>query len=368
MTDARGKDQTGLLATTAERIHDWIADGQIAGAALAVARDAEPIAELYFGDAAPGEEACAKTLWPLASISKLYSAAMIMALVEQGVLTLSLPVHAILPEFKGGGREDVTLRHLLTHTSGLIYESPAHVERLRAKTPYDELIDEAYLYPLLFKPGERLSYSDYGLAVATRVAERATGMDRAGLIQSLVLDPAGLSESYFRLPDDAYDRLAAVAGAPAADSDGGMYTSRYAIDLAHPAFGAITTVGDLLRFGLHFAPDGPRIHSRAAVRTMTTDQTPGPTPGGIPSFESASAAIAWGIGFMIVSSGRRGAALLSPGSYGHGGASGCALWIDPVERISVAYVSNAHAGLGRLPFTRRSVGVVNSVLAALTRD
>lgn len=368
MGDVRGDDTSGLLGEAAARMAEWVDDGQVAGAALAVSHNGEQIAELYAGEAAPGRPADAQTLWPLASISKLYSVAMVMALVERGVLTLSLPIHAILPEFAGDPKSNITLRHLVTHTSGLVYESPVHEQRLRDQVPYDELIDEASLYPLLFAPGERLSYSDYGIAIATRVAERVCQKDREELIQSLVLDPAELGNSYFRLPDDQWARLAKVVGSPAEDSEGGMYTSRYAIDLAHPAFGAITTAGDLLRFGEHFAPNGPRFLSRAAVRTMTTDQTGGHTPGNVAGSSGVARPMPWGAGFMIATAGGPGAALLSPGSYGHGGASGCALWIDPVERIVIAYVSNAHAGLGRLPFTRRGSGIVNAVLAALTRD
>jgi CubicO group peptidase (beta-lactamase class C family) len=80
-----------------------------------------------------------------------------MALVERGALLLSTPVHAVLPDFRGDGREAITLRHLLTHTSGLVYESPEMEQRLIAQTPIEAMIDEAYTYPLMFSPGTKHS-------------------------------------------------------------------------------------------------------------------------------------------------------------------------------------------------------------------
>lgn len=365
----QGFDETSRLTGVRERIAGWIAGGEIRGAALAVASGGEQVAELHFGEAAPGRPADASTLWPLASISKLYSAAMIMSLVERGEMLLAMPANLVLEGFAGGPKDQVRLRHFLTHTSGMIYESPAHEQRLRALTPYDELMDEAYLYPLMFEPGQRISYSDYGVALATRMAERITGKDRAELIHEYISQPAGLKDTFFRLADRDYERLAYVEGTPATGSDGAMYTSRYAIDLAHPSFGAITTVGDLLRFALLFAPSGKtRVHSRAAIRTMTSDQTGGHTPGGVPGLNWSDRPTPWGIGFMIATPDAFSPELLTPGSYGHGGASGCTVWIDPVEDLVVAYVSNKHAATGRIPFTRRLVTTVNGVVAALTSE
>lgn len=354
-TSGAGYDNSGKLASVCERIAGWVENGEINGTGLAVAVGDEQVAECYFGEATGGRPAAEETLWPLASISKLYSAAMIMALVERGELGLAMPVHTVLPEFTGGGKEQVTLRHLLTHTSGMIYESPVMEQRLKDQTPYDELIDEAYLYPLMFEPGALLSYSDYGIAIAGRVAERVTGVEFNDLVTELVTEPAGLEHTHMRPPRDVRDRLAHVVGPLAYGTEGSMYNSDYALNLAHPAFGTVTSAGDLLRFGLLFTPESPtRIHSRATLRAMTTDQTPGnvPTP--------------WGIAFMLANSGSPAPELLSAGSFGHGGATGCTLWTDSLENITIAYVSNKHAGTGRLPFTRRWHAVVNGVLAGLT--
>ncbi len=355
------------LGAVQARIQQWVDAGEINGAAVAVARGGEEVWSSHAGAAKAGVSAGPEVLWPLASISKLYTAAMIMALVELGELTLGMTVESILPEFTGGGKELVTLRHLLTHTSGMVYESPLHAERLQALTPYEDLIDESYVYPLLFRPGDKLSYSDYGIAVAARVAERVSGTDFVTLVNDLVLRPAGLTNTTFRPEDDELERVASVEGTYADGTEGAMYNSRYGLDLAHPAFGTLASVSDLLKFGLCFAPAGPRFLSEATVRAMVTDQTGGYTPAVIPGFMDSNVPAPWGIGFMIAKVGNPfGPDLLPAGSFGHGGASGCALWIDPVNQIVVAYVSNKHALTGRPPFTKRLVTVVNMVVASLT--
>jgi CubicO group peptidase (beta-lactamase class C family) len=290
-----------------------------------------------------------------------------MALVERGVISLGITVRSILPEFDGDGRETVTLRHLLTHTSGVIYESPEMEQRLIDQTPIDEIIDEAYTWPLQFPPGTKLSYSDYGYALAGRVAARVAGMSFPDLVRTTVLEPAGLTDTYMPPPRSEYGRLAYVEGPLAEGTPGAMYNSPYALDLAHPAFGTVSTVADLLRFGLLFDPNsGTRIFSEATVRTMTTDQTNGNTLGALGERDSG-APMRWGIGFMIKGQVGWGADLASPATFGHGGASGCSLQVDPVNEVAVAYVSNKHARTGREPFTIRQQTITNVAIACLTR-
>jgi CubicO group peptidase (beta-lactamase class C family) len=356
-----------LLPVT-ERLTRFIRAGEIDGAGLAVAVGGEPVFEWYGGQAAPGLPAGPAVLWPLASISKVYTAAAVMALVERGELTLGTRVCTVLPRFRGGGRDDVTLWHLLTHTSGLIYESPRMEELLRRQTPLDEIVDEAYEHPLQFLPGTRIGYSDYGIALAARVAATVAGRPFPELLRDLVLAPGDLRETFLPPPPDHYPRVARVRGAPAEGSAGAMYNSPYALALAHPAFGVVATLRDLLRFGLLFAPGGPRILSEATVRAMTTDQTGGRLLGTVLDRDE-EAPMGWGLGFMV-----RGATdpegffgdLFPPGSFGHAGASGCMLAVSPADGVTVAYVSNRHLNSDQDRFLHRNAVVLNGVLAALT--
>jgi beta-lactamase class C len=238
-------------------------------------------------------------------------------------------------------------------------------QRLIAQTPIDELVEEAYLYPLLFQPGTRHSYSDYGYLLAGRLAAEVAGLSFVELVQELVLAPAGLHDTYMAPPQSEYGRLAHVVGSLGYGTPGAMYNAPYALDLGHPAFGTVTTIADLVRFGQLFDfSSATRIHSTAALRTMTSDQTGGHVLGWFPGQPGAERPVPWGIGFMLLRPGF-GPDLMSPGSYGHGGASGCYLWIDPASEIVFAYASNKHGNTGRIPFTRRMVAATNVTLAAL---
>lgn len=359
-------DETGQLGAVLARVAEFVARGEVAGAGLAVARGGRLVAEGYWGQARPEQAAGPDILWPLASISKLYTAAAVMALVERGELTLSQPVSRFLPELAGEGREAITLRQLLTHTSGLIYESPQMEQVLLRHTPLDGILDEAYGHPLLFAPGAGYSYSDFGIGLAGRVAARAAGTPFPELVRELVLDPAGLEQTFMPPPAAAYARVATVAGVFAFGTDAAMYNSPYALALGHPAFGAVASVRDLLRFGLLFGPasGGHRILSEATIRAMTTDQTGGEARDHLSGLRRP-----WGLGFSVrASASQLGLGdLTSPSAFGHPGASGCTLVIDPSYDLALAYVSNQHGLSGWERWNARLDTVVNGVLAALTR-
>lgn len=361
-------DQTVLLGSVADFLKRLITDEQIGGTALAVAVGGEKIAEMYVGHGA-GHPAAAATLWPLASTTKLYTAAMIFSLVEQGVLTLSMPVKNVLPEFTGDGRERVTIRHLLTHTSGVQYEPEDMEQLLIRQRPMADILDAAYTKPLLFTPGTGWSYSDLGFGLLGQIATQATGIAYHELVSQLILVPAGLCDTYLVPPAEVESRITEVVRSMAAGTDGAMYNSKYARGLAHPAFGAIATVNDLLRFGLLFTPHSPvALFSRASVQTMTTDQVSA-VSWAEPDSPLSGSLRAWGAGFAL--KGAAGfPALASPGSYGHPGATGCLLWIDPEHDVVIAFVSNRHIGAeaNESTFFSRLERVVNVVLACLTRD
>src|SRR5918993_3169456 len=109
-----------------------VAQGGVDGAGIAIAAQGEPVFAYLSGEASPGTPASGETLWPLTSISKSYTAAAIMALVEEGRLGLWAKPSLVFPEFQGDGRDEITLRHLLTHTAGLPM-GPANDTELSAR-------------------------------------------------------------------------------------------------------------------------------------------------------------------------------------------------------------------------------------------
>ena len=356
------------FGAVAAQVEGFVRDGEIDGGALAVAVEGGIVAEAYYGEAAPGVPSDAATLWPLASISKVYTATAVMALVERGDITLGTTVRDIIPNFDGGGRQTVTVRHLLTHTSGLIYESPTMDELLARQPTLDEIVDEVVTQPLQFAPGSRFLYSDFGIGLAGRVATIVSGMSFPNLVRVLVLEPGGLRETFFPPEPVDYPRVARIVGSPAYESDSALYNSPYGLALGHPAFGAVASVRDLLRFGLRFTRGNKRsILSDATIRVMTSDQS----GGAIGNLMDTGPHLPrpWGLGFAIngdVPTLGFGD-LATPSAFGHPGASGCTLVNDPVFEITLAFVSNRHLQTDVALFSARLDAIVNGVWAAVTR-
>ncbi len=336
-------------------LEQHVAAEAFAGAGLAVWRNGEMVLEHYAGSAAHRFPAGPDTLWPIASISKVYTAAAIMGLVEEGVLTLGTPAHLLLTDFRGPWRDEMRLRHLLTHTAGFIYESPQIEERLAAMTPLPDLVGEALGSALLFRPGTALRYADNNYLVAGYLAELATGESMPDIVRRRVAEAAGLCQTFFPPGPQHDSRIAVVRGVAAEATSGAMYNSRYARALAHPAFGVVATTTDLARFGSMFMPRGPRFLSEGSVRAMTTDQTGG-VPGVHPSMQgyAADLRVPWAIGFALQTAHLPGlySDLGSPRTFGHGGASGCVLVCDPECGVVVALTTNTHLRTGREPWTR----------------
>jgi CubicO group peptidase (beta-lactamase class C family) len=359
-----------MFATTQLLVDRYVRERAFDGAAVIAMQRGKFLLEHYSGEAAPELPSSSDVLWPLASISKLYSVTAIMRLIERGVLTVNTTVRQVLPHFDAPHFEKMRLRHLLTHTSGLPYESSEMTARLAAQTPLNALIDELRLAEPMFAAGSRHSYADYNTLLAAHMAETATGTPFDALVRTLVLEPARLFDTHFPPAPKLHARIAKVRGVLAEGTDGAMYNSAYALGLAHPAFGVVATATDLARFGHLFTSSGARLVSNATVRAMTSDQA-GFAVGehvalkGLP----ADAVIPFGFGFMLQTP--RVPALISElasmRAFGHGGASGCWLAIDPEIDLIVAVVSNAHVNLGRDAWSRRLQSIVNTVFAAVTQ-
>lgn len=328
-------------------IERYMASGEWAGAAVVVMRGDTIVLEHYAGAAAPGVPAAAGVLWPLASISKVYAAATIMRLVEMGELTLNTLAGSIFPEFASNGRAEVRIRHLLTHTAGMPYESPQMAELLRLQTPLAEMLQDALVAPQLFAPGSRLSYSDYHWLVLAEIARRVTGQEFATLMHDLVLQPMGLTQTVF--PIGGATPVAYVRGALAEGTEGSMYNSAYGRSLAHPAFGVAASARDVAQFARHFAPGGPRVLCEATVRAMTSDQTAG-VPGSYPVVTGLGDAPrhAWGIGWALQTASTPAlfSELASFQSFGHHGASGCQVIVDPAQDLVLVTLTNTHLNTG----------------------
>lgn len=344
-----------MSSRVAEVLEDAIGAGEYAGAAVGVSIDGRIVLEHYAGEARPGTPSSSDSIWPLASISKCFTAAMVMSLAERGDLSLETRVHDLLPRFAGDGREEIRVRHLLGHTSGLRYESPRLDELLLARSPLAVIIEEAFAAPPLFPAGTRFHYSDDAYLLAGLLAQVVTGDPYPYLVQSLVIEGMNLGATWVVPPLAVHDRIAQVRGVLAEGTDGAMYNSAYGRSLGHPAFGVVSSLRDVLRFAAHFAPGGPRIHRVATVSLLTEPQSG--LRGHHPLWPELGddVDIGWGLTFEVQTG--VGPATLSrrasPGAFGHPGASGCRVVVDPATRTVVVLLTNTHLRTGLIPWRTR---------------
>jgi CubicO group peptidase (beta-lactamase class C family) len=167
-----------------------------------------------------------RTVFDLASVTKVMATTFaVMLLVDDGALDVEAPVHTYLPDFRGGGKEAITLRHLLTHRAGLYQWQPVYYH---ASDP-----DAAYAYirdlPLAWGVGEGRHYSDLGFMLLGRVVERVAGRSLDDFLRGRLYGPLGLETIGFRFgtPGGGGDGEAVP---PAATSHGNPYENRMVHD------------------------------------------------------------------------------------------------------------------------------------------
>ena len=186
---------------------DLKAQGAV-GSAMTVTQDGKPLKTTYFGlaDQAAGRPVDADTLYHWASITKMFTAIAVLQLRDRGLLSLDDPIVDYLPEFKQvhnpfGKMQDITLKHLITHSSGLragtfpwrgdndwAPHEPQKWSQVAAMMPYTEIE---------FQPGSKFSYSNPGTSALGRVVEEVTGDDIEVYITKNILMPLGMTRSYF---------------------------------------------------------------------------------------------------------------------------------------------------------------------------
>lgn len=316
-----------LLASYQER-------GAFPGGVLAVG-DREGLLHLHpFGRLTYEAEAppvTAKTLYDLASLTKVVATTTLaMILVDEGKLELDQPVQELLPDFQGPGKKAVTVRHLLTHSSGLPALAPLYRE-IQGKEAYVERIQAM---ELVYPPGSRSTYSDLGMILLGEILERTAGQPLDALVHTGVLDPLGMRDTRFRPPPDLHPRIAPTEIDPWRGRlvQGEVHDENaFAMGGVAPHAGLFGTAGDLARFARMLLNrgtlDGHRIVSSETVDLFTRR-------AGIPESDRA-------LGWDTKSpEGSSAGTLFSPRSFGHTGFTGTSLWIDPERGLFVILLTN----------------------------
>jgi len=340
-----GRAQDKFAAIPA-RMQAFVDQGEISGAVTLVAsRDRiVHLAAVGQSDLAGGRKMETNDLFWIASMTKPMSATAVAMLVDDGKLSFDDPVEKYLPEFHGlwvlqeetaerrvlvPAVRPITLRDLLTHTSGL-----GEYVAYGPHWTLAEMIKGITREPLKFQPGSKWSYSTAGIDTLDRVVEVVGGVPFGEFMQRRLFDPLGMADSTFwPSPGQArrlvtnYRRNAETGKLePAAIyyMYGGAVTDRERPPLG--GAGLFSTAADLAKFYQMLLGggtlNGNRILKTDTVAELTRVQTGGLKAGFLPGS-------AWGLGFCLVEHPEGVTAVLSPGTFGHGGAHGTQSWADP---------------------------------------
>ena len=334
-----------------------VSRGAFPGAALVVGRGPEMVLLEGIGRTAWGGEKVdpARTVYDLASLTKVVATTTaVMLLVEDGRMELDAPVQRYLPEFSGGAKALVTVRHLLTHTSGL--PAGTDVGPLTAAEAMRKILQ----HPLENQPGSEVEYSDLGFVALFTAAERAAGEPVAELLARRVFAPLAMNDTRY-LPGEGCE-----ACAPTMVDDGQVIQGLVHDPIARTLGGVSGNAGlfapapDLARFAAMLANggelDGVRVLKKETIDLFTKRQ-----PG------SETRALGWDTPERDGSgaAGRK----ISPRAFGHTGYTGTSLWVDPDRRTWTILLTNRTfepRAANRIQALRRNVH--DGVALAATAD
>jgi CubicO group peptidase (beta-lactamase class C family) len=345
-----------------DSLRPFVDRGVLAGAVTLVATPERVLSleAVGYSDVAAKVPMKVDSLFWIASMNKPITATALMMLVDEGKVKLDDPVEAYLPEFKGQmvvalkegnvvvlkkPARPITVRNILSHTAGLVGQSP--LERELDTVPLRELTLAYGLLPLQFEPGSRWLYNNPGINTAGRIIEAVSGMPYEEFLKKRFFEPLGMKDTTFWPTEEQVKRLAKSYKPDAARK--GLEETRitqltYPLTdrkrHPYPAGGLFSTAADLGAFCRMILNggtlDGRRYLSEAAVREMTSTQT-----GDLLS--KGQGENGFGLGWMTSkkSTGDSGPAI--PGPCGHGGAYATNMSIDPGRGLITVYLVQ-HAG------------------------
>ncbi len=361
-------------------MRQFVEEGTISGAVTLVARrdGVAALDAVGLADLEAKSPMRADTLFWIASMTKPITAATVLMLQDEGKLSVDDPVEKHLPEFKGQWlahersaagmtlvrpARAITLRDLLTHTSGI-----GDVPSPRANTSLAELAMGYAREPLQFEPGSRWSYSNAGINTLGRIVEVVSGVKFEDFLRTRFFEPLGMKATTF-WPTKEQAKRVAKSYQPAKSGPGLEPAEIFIVKgglsdrtrTPFPSGGLFSTAEDIGRFYRMMLSGGTwrgrRLLSHAAVEELTRTQT-GDLPTGF------TKGMSYGLGFAVVKEPEGVTAMLSAGAFGHGGAYGTQSWADPrrdlilVLMIQRAKLPNADASDVRKVFQEVAAAAV----------
>lgn len=329
---ARGVDLTTLQARLERVLAQAVRDSAFPGGVAMVGSRSGILAEASVGvlDRADPVWPDARTIWDLASLTKVVGmTSAVLHLAQQGRLDLEAPVQRYLPEWTGPGKERVTLRHLLTHSSGLPAWRPLYKE---ANTPAEALA-LVLATPLDTVPGTRMVYSDLGAILLAQVATRVAGQSFDRYVTERIFRPLGMRETGWRPARALRARIAPTEVDPWRQRHlrGEVHDENaFALGGVSGHAGLFSTAADLSRLARAYLGygrlDGVRVFDSAMVARFTAR----------PDSPLSNRALGWEKPTASNSAGSR----LSPSAFGHTGFTGTSLWIDPAQDVFILLLTN----------------------------
>lgn len=273
-------------------------------------------------------------LFLIGSISKVYTATLVMRLCEIGLLDLDTPVITYIPELElasASAREEITLRHLLSHSAG--FEGDRFIDYGRGDDALAKAIAEFATLTQWFRPGSFYSYCNAGFSLTGRIIEKVTGKPFEQVMSEELIDPLGLEQTFI-FPEHALGRPFATGHKVDRREGVSVAESQSLPRCVNAAGGIMSSIGDLMRFArLHLGNgevDGIRIISEESALAMREA-----------FIEADTFDRSYGVGWSIVQ---------YPGvtAVGHGGAWGghrAHLTIVPERDFAIAMLVNADTGV-----------------------
>ena len=350
------------IADVRRALDDFVGRGAFPGGVLAVGHGGRLLDVMPFGNLThDGAGAVTpETLYDIASLTKIVATTtMAMMLVDGGRLSLDTPVDAFLPRFRGAGKERVTVRHLLSHSSGMDWWGPLYKE-LRGKPAYLERIQSM---DLVAAPGSAEKYSDLGIFLLGEILERVAGETLDAFAERRLFAPLGMSHTGFLPLASGVDpaRIAPTENDPWRGRvlRGEVHDENaFALGGVAPHAGLFSTAGDLARYAQMILWRGVYDHHRV-VRRATVEQftrRAGLVPG-------SSRALGWD---TKSPSGSSAGTLFSADAFGHTGFTGTSLWIDPDRELFVILLTNhVHPQRGNKLIREARSTIADAVVRAL---
>ncbi|HUQ45439.1 MAG TPA: serine hydrolase domain-containing protein [Gemmatimonadaceae bacterium] len=329
---ARADMHPALQDTLRAILERGVTDSTFPGAIAVVGTHAGPLVTVAAGhlDWAPSPVPDENTIWDLASLTKVVGmTSAMMQLVERGVVSLDAPVQRYLPEWAGPNKDRVTVRHLLTHQSGL----PAFKQHFKLNVSPDSTLRLFFLTPLDTLPGVRMVYSDIGAILLGKIVERASGEALDAYLERHVFTPLGMRDTRYRPLVELLARIAPTEKDPwrGRHLRGEVHDENaFALGGVSGHAGLFSTAHDLDHLARAYLNggtlDGARLASAATIAQFTTVQ----------DAAFSTRALGWDTPDARGSGGH----YLERPAFGHTGYTGTSLWIAPQHDLYVMLLTN----------------------------